>query len=65
MFTIVCKERGPINSDTEIEKKKGKKVIPNVTITPPHSTSNRSVGYLDFILLMNQSFIPGVGAQLH
>ena len=61
MFTIVCKERGPINSDTEIEKK----VIPNVTVTPPHSTSNRSVGYLDFILLVNQSFIPGVGAHLH
>ena len=33
VFTIVCKERELINSDTEAEKK-GKKVLPNVEDEP-------------------------------
>ena len=54
MVTIVCKEREPINSNTGIEKKEIKKVLPNVedqtlTVRPP-CTANVAgdclVGYL-------------------
>ena len=51
VFTIVCKERDLIDSDTETKKKKGKKVLPNVedrtlAVRLLHNTGNRFVGYI-------------------